>query len=128
MRQRLRCINLRAHLLNLRRLFLQTGVDCFERRFQFLDLLVLFEELVEQHSVDCAVMDAFDLPFFVTDRQVWVHLGYILGDQAVLQTVAAIDLLFITEDDRLERKERFAGVVHRFNLLLITPRGTGVTQ
>ena len=123
MRQRLGCINLRAHLLNLRGLFLQTGVDCLERRFQFLDLLVLFEELVEQHRIHCVVAYGVDLAISVAHHQIRVHVGYFLGNQTKLRRTTSVAL--VMERHRLERQERFAGFVHRFNLFLEPARGAG---
>ena len=49
-------------------------------RFQFLNLAVLFEKLVEQHRVDLVVAHAQDFAVLVAHNQVWVYLGYFLGD------------------------------------------------
>jgi len=52
-----------------------------------------------------------------------LYLFNVLGDQPELLGPCRINLVFVTEGDRLERKEYFAGFVHRFDLLLESLRG-----
>ena len=37
-------------------------------------------------------------------------------------------ICFLAEGDRFEREERFARLVHRLDVLLVTPRRTGATK
>ena len=91
-----------------------------ELRFQFLDFAVLFEELVEQHRVDLLVAHRVNLAFLVAHYQVGVHLGYFFGDQTKLRW--AFLVVFVAKSHRFERQERFAGAVHRLDLLFEPPR------
>ena len=86
------------------------------------DFAVLFEELVEQHRVHRFVADSVDLAAFIADHQVRINLGDFLGDQTKFRPVRLIS--FVVEGHGLKREEGFAGLVHRFNVLFESARGT----
>ena len=48
----------------------------------FFDLLMRFEELVEQHRVHLVVAHAVGFSFFVADDKIRIHLVYILGHKS----------------------------------------------
>ena len=94
--------------------------------FQLLDFMlffnkgfVLFEELVEQHRVD----------LFVTDS---VHFALLCGPpgsdsprplpRRSGQMRRLVAVACVPEADRLEREERFAGLIHRLNVVFIPAR------
>src|SRR5206468_2249593 len=83
---------------------------------------MFLEELVEQHRVHLFVAHAVDFAVLVTDYQVGVYLFYVFGHQSELLCASRINFLLITKRDRLEREERFAGFIHRFDVVL-EPRG-----
>ena len=96
-----------------------------ERCNLFLKLLyfpVLFEELVEQHRVYRLVSDRVNLSAFIADHQVRINLGDFLSDQTELGPVRFVS--FVVEGNGLKREEGFAGLVHRFNILFESARGT----
>src|SRR5215475_11895783 len=82
---------------------------------------MLFEELVEQHCVYRVVTHRIDLPLIVAHYQVWVHLGYFLGDQA--KSSSARIIVLVMECDRFQAQDGFAGLVHWLNVFLETLRG-----
>ena len=83
---------------------------------------MFFEELVEQHRVHHFVAHAFHLAFVVARHEIRVHFFYFLGDKAKSECLCGIKLLFKSVADRLKRKERFAGLVQRLDVLLVTSR------
>jgi hypothetical protein len=82
---------------------------------------VLFQKLVEQHRVDLVVAHRVDFAFTVADDQVGIHLFHILGHQPKLRHALRVNLLLIMEGNGLEREERFAGLVHRLNVIFEPP-------
>jgi hypothetical protein len=84
---------------------------------------VLFKEFVEQHRIDLLVADRFGLPFNSASNQIRVHLGHFLDDEAKGNRLRRIILLLVAEADRLQLEERFAGFVHRFDVVFIPARG-----
>ncbi len=92
----------------------------------FLVLSVLFQKLIQQHRVHCVVPHGIDFAVLIAHHQVGVHLGYFLGNQTELRRAFAVAL--VVKAHRLKRQDRFAGLVHRFNLMLEPPRGTLCAQ
>src|SRR6267154_1743106 len=82
---------------------------------------MLFEKLVEQHRVHLVVAHAVRFSFLVAHHKVGIYLFYIFGYKAQLRGASWINLLLVSEGNRFERQEDFAGFVHRFNLFLKTP-------
>src|SRR6266542_3095707 len=143
LRRQLADLKLYADFLDLRRLLLEArcqGLDLLmllrqvelqfsDSGFLFLNfavlypnLLVLFQELVEQHRVHCFVADGVNLVLIVTHHEVRVHFGYFFGNQSKLRHARVI--LLVVESDRPERKDGFTGFVHRLNFFLEPARGT----
>src|SRR6266540_2968946 len=143
LRRQLADLKLHADFLDLRRLLLEArcqGLDLLmllrqvelqfsDSGFLFLNfavlypnLLVLFQELVEQHRVHCFVADGVNLVLIVTHHEVRVHFGYFFGNQSKLRHARVI--LLVVESDRPERKDGFTGFVHRLNFFLEPARGT----
>src|SRR5262245_52212831 len=122
--------NLRSYLLDLLRLdfyscrkarnFLSQHGD---RVFLRLNSFVFLKEFIEQHGVDSIVSQALDLPFAIPDHQLGIDFRHLLSDEAIVTTLAFIDLLLIPIGDRFERKEGLAGVVHPFDVLFVALRG-----
>src|ERR1044072_4081745 len=84
-------------------------------RFELLDLLVLFEELIEQHRVHRVVANAVGLSEFIADDQVWINFRYFFGNQSELWS--AIVVALVVERHRFERKDGIAVFRHRVNVL-----------
>src|SRR5438876_545916 len=135
---KLRCrfahFNLRAHLLQARSkrfnlLLLVRGsrlevlLQLHDGRFLFPHFAVLFEELIEQHRVDRLVANGNDFALLVARHQIRIHGGHVLGDKAKIRRARRINLLLVAEADRFKREERFAGLIHRFDVLLVASRG-----
>ena len=85
-------------------------------RLQFLHLTMFFEKLIEQHRVHCIVAHRVDLTVLVAYNQIWVHFGYVFGYQTKLRSAPAGSLL-VVKRHRLQRQDRFASTVHRFDFL-----------
>src|SRR5215831_3229685 len=85
--------------------------------------MVLFEKLVQQHRVYRFVANAHNLSFFIASNKLRIHFLYFLSNQAELWNLVWIQLLLVTEGHRLERKDRFAGLIHRLNSFLESRRG-----
>src|SRR6266536_1486265 len=79
-----------------------------------------YEKFVEQHRVDRVVAYGVNLAVLVAYHQVRVYLGYFLGDQTKLR--CSFCVAFVVKGDGLERENCFAGLLHRLNLFLVTPR------
>src|SRR6516225_11660696 len=91
--------------------------------FQFLNSLVLFQKLVEQHRVYRFVANAHNLSFLVASDKLRIHFLYFLRNQAELWNLVRIELFLVTEGHRLECKDRFAGLIHWLNCFLESRRG-----
>ena len=61
----------------------------------FLDFLVLFEELVEQHRVHRIVAHGVNLTVLVTNDQVGIYLRHFFGDQTILRCPSCLYLSFL---------------------------------
>ena len=110
LRRRSARLKLCAHLL-------QAGSKSFNlllllsnNRFQVLHLMMLFEELVEQHRVYRFVAHGVELSFFIPHHQVRIDLFYFFGHKTELRDALRINLLLVTEGDWLKREDRFAGL------------------
>ncbi len=86
---------------------------------QFLDFLVLFEELIEQHVVDLLVVDGRDFTILAVHHELGIHFGDLLGDQTILHRAFPVAVEF--EGYWLEPVQRFAGLVHRLNVVFDAP-------
>ena len=84
---------------------------------------VLLEKLIEQHRIDLFVADRFGLALGIASHQIGIHLRHFLGDQAKGKRLRVIIFFVVAEADRLERIERFAGIVHRLDLVFVPARG-----
>src|SRR6266540_4916814 len=71
---------------------------------------------------DLVVADRFGLSLGIAPHQIGIHLSNLLGDQAKSQRLRGIIFLVVPEADRPERKNDFAGLVHRRDVVLIPPR------
>ncbi len=84
---------------------------------------MLFEELIEQHRVDRLIANGNDFAFLVARHQIRIHRGNVLGDKAKIRRARGINLLFVAEADRFKREKCFAGLIHRFDVVLVASRG-----
>src|SRR6266498_2453371 len=84
---------------------------------------MFFKKLIEQHRVHRVVAYGVDLAVLVADYQVRIYLSYVLSNQPKLRSVCSCAL--VVKCHWLQRKNSFAGLVHRFNLFLEPARGTG---
>src|SRR6266700_3415639 len=110
-------------LLLLRHLVLKVFLQLRDGRLLFLYLAVFFKKLIEQHRVHRVVAYGVDLAVLVADYQVRIYLSYVLSNQPKLRSVCGGAL--VVKCHWLQRKNSFAGPVHRFNVLLKSARGTG---
>src|ERR1700730_5057300 len=92
-------------------------------RLLFLHFAVRFEELVEQHRVDRLIANGNDFALLVARHQIRIYGGHVLGDKAKIRRARGINLLLVAEADRFKREKRFAGLTHRFDVVLVAPRG-----
>ena len=88
-----------------------------------LDLLVFFEELVEQHGVHRIVAHGINLAVFVAYHQVRVHLGHFLSHKAKLRD--AFCVVFIVKRHRFKCQDSFTGLIHGSDVFLEPLRGSG---
>ena len=79
---------------------------------------MLFKKFIQQHCVHRFVAHGVGLIFFIAHHQVWVNLCHFLSYEPKLRDAVWITLLSVTEGHRLECEERFARLVHRFNVFL----------
>ena len=85
-----------------------------------LHFVVLLEELIEQHGIHHFVVHALGLAVSIARHESGVDLGHFFGNQAIGGRLAWIDLFLVPIGDWCEPIERFAGFVHRFDVLLVT--------
>ncbi len=83
---------------------------------------MLLEELVEQHRVDLLVAHRFRLAHGIAPHQIRIYLGHFLSDQSKGDRLRRIILFVVTEADWFERVDRFAGFVHRLDIVFIPAR------
>jgi len=87
--------------------------------FQALHFLVLFQELVEQHVVDLFVVDGLDFTILAVHHELGIDLCNLLGDQTILSRAFPVAVeLKVTG---FEPVQRFAGLVHRLNVVFDAP-------
>src|SRR6266487_1822308 len=89
---------------------------------------MFFKKLVQQHRVDPIEAQGFGLPFLIAHHQVRRRLGHFLGDEAKHFCVGWINIAVVAVGDRLERVERFAGLLHGLDLVLVASRGNDVAK
>src|SRR5207248_7408942 len=65
------------------------------------------------HGIDFAIV--------IAHHQIWIHLSYFFGDQAKLRRALAVAL--VLEGHWFKSQNSFAGLIHRFYLLLKSLRG-----
>ena len=85
-----------------------------------LDFAMLFEELIEQHRIDCLVAYRVNFAFGIPSHEVGIHSCHVLSHKAKLRHAIGIKLFFVAERDRFERQDRFTCLVHRLDLVLET--------
>src|SRR6266508_3526998 len=127
---RIRCGEPTGHPLKLRRLLFKPGQHnvhflflFFNGGLQFLDFAVLFEKLIEQHGIDRFVADRFRFAIPMPGHKVGIDLSHFLGNQPKRERARWINLLLVTEAHRPEGEDRFAGLRHRPDLILVAPGG-----
>src|SRR5262249_53605034 len=77
---------------------------------------------IEQHRVYSVVPHRVRFALFVASNQIGVHLFDLLGNEAKLRDPRGVKVMLITEGHRFECENRFARLVHRFDLILETLR------
>jgi hypothetical protein len=98
--------------------------SCADRFLQRLDFAVLFEGFVEQHRIYCFIADRVRLAFLIAHHQFWIHLRYLLCDEAKLWDVFGIELLFVAKGHQLQRQDGFARQTHRLDMAFEPGRGS----
>src|SRR5438128_2040946 len=84
---------------------------------------MLFEEFIEQHRVHSFVADGVRLALLVARHQIRIYLFHVLGHEAKLRCTLGINFRFVAEGDRSQCQDRFACLLHGFNLIFETLRG-----
>src|SRR5262249_44736892 len=114
---------LRAHFLDLRGLLFKLSRQDFHpflllghSSFQAFDFPVLLEKLVEQHRVDLLVADRHGFTI-LPHNEAGIQVCDLLGDQTILLRVFPIAVE--SEGHWLEPVQRFTGLVHRLNVVLV---------
>src|SRR5262249_11321315 len=99
-----------------------------DRRFQRLDLAVLFEKLVQQHRVHRLIATGDNLTLVITRHEIGVDLFHLLGHQAKLRDALGIERVLVAEGHRFEPEDHFARTAHRLDRFLETLRGGKRTE
>jgi hypothetical protein len=86
-----------------------------------LILAMFFQELVEQHRVHGVVTDGEKFTVLVAHYQIGTYLCYFFRDQTKLRCIGVVGL--VVEGDWLERKDGFADVAHRLDVVFESARG-----
>jgi len=73
------------------RIEIKWWLDALEARL----VILLLNELVQQHRVHLIVTDAVGFPFVVVDHQSGIHFPYILRYKANLRGACWINFLFV---------------------------------
>ena len=81
---------------------------------------MFFEELIEQHRVHLVIAHGVGVSFFVERHQVGICFRHLLGDQTELP--APVGVVLVVEGNRLESQNGLAGLIHRFDIVLESPR------
>src|SRR5437899_7676810 len=84
---------------------------------------MLFEKFVKQHRVHCFVAHAVRSSLIVTGHEIRIYLFYFLCHKTELWNALGVKVVLVTERHRFERENRFARLVHRLDLLLVTIGG-----
>src|SRR5437016_284462 len=112
-------------LLLVRGSRLEVLLQLRDGRFLFLHCAALFEELVEQHRIHSFVAHSVNFPLCVAGHQIRIHFFHFFGHEAELRDAVWIKLVLVAEGHRFQRKDRFARLVHRLDLVLETSGGDG---
>src|SRR4029077_5609541 len=89
-------------------------------------LTVLLKKFVKQHRVHRIVAHCVNLAVLIVHHEVRVYLSNLLGNQTEFRSVCVVVL--VVKRYWLKCQDCFTGFVHRFNLLLESPRGTDRAQ
>src|SRR5215467_5408639 len=84
---------------------------------------MLLEKFVEEHGVDGFVADAVNAMIAVAHNQFGIHLIHFLGDETKLRCAVRVQLRFVAEGYRSERKQYVAGFFHVLYVLFEASRG-----
>src|SRR5438477_213240 len=84
---------------------------------------MLFEEFIEQHRVHSFVADGVRLALLVARHQIRIYLFHVLGHRAEMRCTLGINFRFVAEGHRSQCQDRFACLLHGFNLIFETLRG-----
>src|ERR1051325_10920679 len=123
LRRRLFRFQLRTHLPDERSLLFELASQRLNLFLLLLNLLVLFQEFIQQHHIHGIVADSIDLALIIAHHQIRIDLGHVLGDQAKLRCARVV--LLVVESHRLKGQDRVARLLHRFNVLFEPRRGSG---
>ncbi len=107
-----------AHFLNELSLLFQFRFENLYFLLLRLNHAVLFEKFIEQHRVDRFIPDSVRLTFSITSYQVWIDLLHLLSYEAKLWDPIRIELALIVKRHWFQAKDRFARLIHRFDLIL----------
>src|SRR5438874_11421758 len=83
---------------------------------------MLFKKLVKQHRVHLIVAHAVRSSFLVAQHQVSLDSFYFFGNESEAGRTTRLDLWLIAEAHRIELVYDFAGMLHRLDFILETPR------
>src|SRR6185312_7732265 len=83
---------------------------------------MFFQKFIEQHRVDRLIVNGDDFALLVARHQIRIYCCHVLGDKAKITRARRINLSLVAEADRFKREKRFAGLIHRFNVILVASR------
>jgi len=75
--------------------------------------MMLFEKLIKQQRVDRFVTDSIRLALAIAYHQIGIYPFHIFGYESKTLSAVRIDLLFVSEFNRLKGEEGFAGSIDR---------------
>src|SRR5262249_55450866 len=113
---------LRADFLQTRRQRFDLFFLLLHARLQFLHLSMLLEKLIEQHRVHLIVPHCVRFSFFVAQHQVWMDIFYLFSNESEAGCTMRFNLRLITEANWVKFVDDFAGLIHRFDVVLKASR------
>ena len=79
----------------------QVFLEITDRDFLFFHSFMFFQKLVKQHGVDLFVAHGVDFSLLVPHHELRINLCNLLGYEPELRDTLRIDLLLVSERDRL---------------------------
>src|ERR1051326_1902873 len=89
---------------------------------------MFFQKLVQQHCIYLIVSHGVRFTVSIPSHEVRIYLLNVLGHKSKVGNALRVNLVLVPKRNWFEREDRFAGLVHRFDVILEALRGYYCTK